>query len=451
MTIKKTTYTLLPKQGEFLFGYKLPDDPKKILNDISLYQGGMGSGKTFCGSLRGLTCFALKFAGCRGLVGAKSQDLLDNTTKRKYEEHLENIGLKEGVHWWYTDRKQTMNFINGSVIRFKTLSDWEQFMSEEFTWIEFEEASFLDEIVFIKLITRLRQQKRDEWGDEYIRALFMHTNPQGKRGWLNKHFINPKTRKESYRYITASTRENYHLGDEYVEMLEELYSADQIKEMIEGLDVDYDNTVAFPQFTEFNVKELQYDPNESLILTCDFNYNPMCWYLVQEVNKEWHILRELIYNNVTTKEMCKIIQPIVSEYNTRSITIMGDAHGGDKKTNGSDYDVMLSHFADAGYYIDLRVSRSNPPIKDRLATLRGLLCNAKGVRKVYVDPSCHRLIYNFEECKNHLGNGGLKLPTDSEIQNDDDKRYLIHPIDAISYPMYYLQSLRAVAGDQEKL
>ena len=451
MNIKKTEYRLLPRQGEFLFGFDHSLlNQKKIYDDISLYQGGMGSGKTFCGSLRGII-FALTWAGCRGLVGAKSQDLLDNTTKRKYVEHLENMGMVEGVHWWFTDRKQCMNFKNGSQIRFKTLSDWEQFMSEEFTWIEFEEASFLDEIIFIKLITRLREQKRDGW-ENYYRSLFMHTNPQGKRGWLNKHFINPKTRKKRYRYITASTRENHHLGDDYVEMLEELYSAEQIKEMVDGLDVDYDNTVAFPDFTQDNVKEnIEYNPRESLILTCDFNYNPMCWYLMQEYDGCWYILKELIEQNVTTKDMCRMIQPIIDSYGTRQLTIMGDSHGRDKKTNGSDYSVMLSHFSDAGYDVTMRVQKSNPLIKDRLAVLRGLIRNAKGVRRLFVDESCKWLLYNFEECKNNLANAGLKLPTDSEIQNDDKKRFLIHPIDAISYPMHFLGNLRDIAGEQEKL
>ena len=129
MKVRKTEYTLLEKQYEFLFGIpkeKL-NNPNKIYNDISCYYGGMGAGKTFCGSLRGLT-YALLWDGCRALVGAKSQDLLDNTTKRKYIEHIENIGLQEDVHYWWTDRKQTLNFVNGSIIRFKTLSDWQQFM-----------------------------------------------------------------------------------------------------------------------------------------------------------------------------------------------------------------------------------------------------------------------------------------------------------------------------------
>lgn len=403
------------------------------------------SGKTFIGSLRGLL-FALQWPGCRGLVGAKSQDLLDNTTKRKYLDHMEIIGLKEGVHWWYSDRKNTINFCNGSTIRFRTLSDWQQFMSEEFTWIEFEEASFLEEIIFIKLITRLRQQKKPEWKG-YYRALFMHTNPQGRRGWLYKHFINPKTKKPSYRYVCASTRENHHLGEEYVEMLEELYSAEQVAEMIEGLDVDTDNTIAFPNFTQGNlIDKLSYDRGYPLILTCDFNYNPMCWYLMQKRGDEWYVLRELIAQNITTKDMCSLVLPVIAEYGTRKLIIMGDSHGRDKKTNGSDYSVMLQFFSQRGFDCTLLVQKANPRIIERLALLRGFICNAKGRRKLFVDSSCKRLIYNFEENKNNLTTGGLKEPTDKEIQEDINKLFLIHPIDAISYPIYYVQRYEDTGG-----
>lgn len=450
MQVKRTEYELLQAQYDFCFGFdesllnRVDENGNKLTyQDIALYQGGMGSGKTFVGSLRGLL-FALKWAGCRGLVGAKSQDLLDQTTKKKYLEHLDNIGMKEGVHWWFKDRGTTMEFINGSVIRFKTLSDWQTFMSEEFTWIEFEEASFVEEIVFIKLITRLRQMKKDGWED-YYRALFLHTNPQGKRGWLNKFFINKDTRVKGYRYINASTRANHHLGKEYVEMLEALYSADQIKEMVDGLDLDYDGTIAFPDFSSDNiVDDLKYDKNSPLILTCDFNYNPMCWYLEQEVDGEWRVLKELIENNVTTKEMCTRIQPILDSYKTKDLVIMGDSHGRDKKTNGSDYGTMLIHLTNAGYNPTVRVQKSNPPIKERLAVLRGIIRNSKGERRLKVDKNCTRLIYNLENCKNNLANGGLKEPTDKEIQDDPKKLFLIHPIDAISYPMYYHQSLRNI-------
>ena len=45
----------------------------------------------------------------------------------------------------------------------------------------------------------------------------------------------------------------------------------------------------------------------------------MCWYLMQEKEGTWYILKELIENNVTTKDMCKIIQPVIDSYGVRSL------------------------------------------------------------------------------------------------------------------------------------
>lgn len=429
----KTKYTLLPAQGKFLLGR---DKTKKL--DVSLYQGGFGSGKTFAGSLRGLL-FALQWAGCKGLVGASSQDLLDGTTKEKYKEHLEIIGMKEDVHYWWSDRGNTLNLLNGSTIRFKTLSDWGVFRSTEFTFIEIEEASQIDEKTFKELLARLRQTERPEWKN-YYRCMFLHTNPQGARGWIYKLFHNPNRRTKSYRSVIAPTKENHHLDKEYVENLTELYSASEIQELLGGIDCDKDNTVAFPDFNILNVrKHIDMNPDYPLILTCDFNYNPMCWYLVQKCGEAWYVLREFIRENVTTKQMCNDIITSIDEYGVRKLLIMGDAHGKDRKTNGSDYGIMLNFFMEKGYDATLRVQKSNPLIVERLAVLRRKICNGKMERNLFVDESCTRLLYNFDECRNNLANGALKAPTEVEIKKDDNLRYLIHPIDAISYPIYFEQ------------
>lgn len=446
-----TKYELLPTQYSFLFGYNeeaIKNSPTGGYRDVALYQGGFGSGKTFCGSLRGLY-LAFTFAGSKGLVGAATQFLLDNTTKAKYEFHLTNMGLEEGVHWWYSDRKTMLHLINGSTIYFKTVSNWENFRSTEFTWIELEEASLIDEATFKELLARLREDAKADWKNPY-KAMFLHTNPQGCRGWIYKYFHSKKTKIPSYRAVIAPTTENVYLGKEYVESLKEIYSAQEANELIYGTDNNIDNTVAFPDFNvdKDTYDNIEYDPNYNLILTCDFNYNPMCWYLVQYRDNNWYILKELIANSKTTKDMCNYIQPILDSYSTREITVMGDAHGRDQKTNGSDYAIILSHLSDAGYSATLNVMNYNPLIKDRLAVLRGIIRNANGDRRLKIHSSCEKLIYNLNECVNNLSNGGLKLPTDKEIQNDPQKLYLIHPIDAVSYPMYLLHKMAAIGGEE---
>ena len=72
-------FNLLPAQKDF---FLIPHDYDR---DIALYQGGYGSGKTWCGSLIGI-CLCLKYPGITGLVGAQTYTLLRDTTLKQYFE-----------------------------------------------------------------------------------------------------------------------------------------------------------------------------------------------------------------------------------------------------------------------------------------------------------------------------------------------------------------------------
>ena len=76
-----TKYTLLEKQQEFF------NIPHKNTLDVVIYQGGYGSGKTWCGSLLGIM-LARKYPGCKGLVCAKEYVLVRDTTLESYFSHL---------------------------------------------------------------------------------------------------------------------------------------------------------------------------------------------------------------------------------------------------------------------------------------------------------------------------------------------------------------------------
>lgn len=82
-------YSLLEKQQEF---FNIPHNNSL---DVVIYQGGYGSGKTWCGSLLGIM-LARKYPGCRGLVCAKEYVLVRDTTLESYFSHLETMGYVAG-------------------------------------------------------------------------------------------------------------------------------------------------------------------------------------------------------------------------------------------------------------------------------------------------------------------------------------------------------------------
>ena len=77
----KLIYKLLDKQKEFI------EIPHNNALDVAIYQGGFGSGKTWCGSLLGIL-LAMKYPECKGLVGAKEYELVRKTTLCKDTDSL---------------------------------------------------------------------------------------------------------------------------------------------------------------------------------------------------------------------------------------------------------------------------------------------------------------------------------------------------------------------------
>ena len=95
-------YKLLKKQKEFI------EIPHNYPLDVAIYQGGFGSGKTWCGSLLGIL-LAHKYAGSRGLVGAKEYELVRKTTLVTYLEHLEQLGYVENQDYFYNKIKPVLH------------------------------------------------------------------------------------------------------------------------------------------------------------------------------------------------------------------------------------------------------------------------------------------------------------------------------------------------------
>ena len=110
-------YTLLDKQKEFM------EIPHNYELDVAIYQGGYGSGKTWCGSLLG-TELAKKYPGSRGLVGAKEYELVRKTTLVSYLEHLNAMK----VNGWTQEKlfKTIVDFI-----RQKKITEFDQIIWEK--------------------------------------------------------------------------------------------------------------------------------------------------------------------------------------------------------------------------------------------------------------------------------------------------------------------------------
>ena len=425
-------YELLPAQKEFL---KVPHNKPR---DIALYQGGYGSGKTFCGSLMGIL-LCLKYPGISGLVGAQTYTLLRDTTQKQYFEHLENMGFRAGFHYNYESSKEILRFKNGSEVLFRHLQEPNKLKSLNLGFVELEEMSDTPESTFKMLLSRLRQTIKPEWrknGFKY--RLFGHTNPEPNKGWIYKYFVEQKP--DNYRLILAPTTQNKFLEPDYVESLREAYDDEYYRINVLGEFGDYSSGLVVKGFTNDNVGDFHYVDTLDLHLTWDFNVDPMSCVLFHLVDGEMYYFDEFILENATTQST---IEEVIRKYPNHKgeIIINGDASGDNRSTQSECTNYVIIRNALKKAYPDKKVKFHlrpyNPPIKNRIAAFNAMVCNARGDRRIFVDKKCKWVLYNIYNLKYKVGTDIVDVPTYTQIKTDNSLKFLEHPFDAISYPAEY--------------
>lgn len=425
-------YELLPAQKEF---FLIPHDYDR---DIALYQGGYGSGKTFCGSLIGI-CLCLKYPGITGLVGAQTYTLLRDTTLKQYFEHLDNMGFKAGYHYDYKSSEEILKFKNGSEILFRHLQEPNKLKSLNLGFVELEEMSDTPESTFKMLLSRLRQQIKPEWkADGFKYRLFGHTNPEPNKGWIYKYFVEKKP--DNYRLIMAPTTQNTYLSPDYVESLKAIYDEEYYRINVLGEFGDYTSGLVVKGFNQENVKPISYQPDMPLHLTWDFNVDPMSCICAHKTKDKVFYFDEFILENASTEYT---INEVIKRYPNHKGTIIinGDASGDNRSTQSERTNYVIIRNALRRHYpnnpIMLHLRPFNPRIKNRIAAFNAMVKDYNGVRKILVDPKCEKLLYNIYNLKYKVGSDEVDVPTYSAIKTDNQLKFLEHPFDAASYLTEY--------------
>lgn len=426
-------YKLLEKQREFI------EIPHNHPLDIAIYQGGYGSGKTWCGALLGVL-LARKYAGSRGLVGAKEYELVRKTTLITYLEHLTFLGYKENVHYVYNKIDKVIKFKNGSEILFCALEDPERFKSLNLHWAEIEEASQIDDGAFKQLLGRLRNTYRGkDWGDFRYR-LFGHTNPQANKSWIWKRFV--EEQHENYRLIIAPTTNNIFLPKHFIESLKDNFDEEYYKINVLGEFGDYASGLVVKNFSQENLKHFKYNPDLPIHITCDFNVDPMCWVLAYTDKNNVYYFDEIAVEKTTTEEC---IQEFLRRYpeHKAEIIVNGDASGDNRSTQSeyTNYAIIRNALYKHGYdkkQIKFCLRSYNPPILNRISAFNAKVKNSSGERHLFIDERrCKWLLYNIYNLSFKEGTTIVDVPTFSQIKTNRDSKFLEHPFDAASYLTEY--------------
>ncbi len=417
-------YKLLNAQRKFL------EIPHKYSLDVAVYQGGYGSGKTFAGALLGIL-LCIKFPGIRGLVGAQTYTLVRDTTLQTYFEHLEMMKFVENVDYKWSSSEQKLTFKNGSEILFRHFEEPNKLKSLNLGFVEIEEMSDIPYDTFKMLLARMRQSISPKWKN-FTYRIFGHTNPEIQRGWIyNTFFVNPPP---NYRIICAPTTQNIYLPKGFCDELKKLYDKKYYETFVLGKSGNYNENLVVKDFTDENVKEIQYRNDFDLHISCDFNVDPMAWVIAHKTDDKVFYFDELVLENTTTSKTCDEFFARYPNHKGK-IIINGDASGDNRScmSEYTNYVIIKKKLASFGYDADIKIKAFNPPIKNRVAAFNAKVRNANGDIGLYVSPKCEKLLYNIYNLRYMEGSSRIDIPTYTQIKQSKELKFLSHPFDAASY------------------
>ena len=186
----------------------------------------------------------------------------------------------------------------------------------------------------------------------------------------------------------------------------------------------------FYAFDHANIRRVDYNPGEKIIVGSDFNVDPMAWVLAHDRGGVLHVFGELYLRNTNTQSTLDELFKRYGKHNAGWV-FFGDASGRARKTSASSSDYLIIRNDERFKGRKIYYLKSNPPIADRFAATNALFRNARGERRCFIDPGCIHLI---DDLQSRQYKEGSKEP--------DDYGDIGHASDALGYIIYRKYPIR---------
>jgi len=332
------------------------------------------------------------------------------------------------LRYWKHDRVFLLA-ANGGTSRIKVVSAHDPDRWRGFKW----RSAWLDEAAYMSSYAWEVAQGRliDTAGPAWLT-----TTPRGYN-WLFDLYVRAKT-DPTIRFIHWRTQDNSHIRTErladYVKNLDAKTAAQET-----GALFMQEGGTVYHAFDEGrNVAPGRLNPERELFVGVDFNVNPMSAVLFQPFTTReglegiHGIAEKYIDDGDTFKLMTWLVEFCKTNRLPRSrVTVYPDASGRARSTSGkSDLQIIR----DAGFAV--RAPRTNPPIRDRVNCVNGLLAPLLlRFPRLVIDPS---LVVLINALKHQKRDPKTSLP--------DKEHGLDHPNDALGYLCHERYPLRLEGG-----
>jgi len=419
--IRSLTYEALPSQRRFL------GKPERFKG----FSGPVGSGKS-CALCFEAVRLAYQNPGRTGLVGAPTYGMLSDVTVRALVEHCDRLRIKTS----YNRSSRILHFCDtGSQVLLRSMDHADRLRGTNLAWFGLDELTYCSEDSWLRLEARLRDP------DATRLSGFGVWTPKGF-DWVHRKFIGSNSAE--YGIVRARPFENQHLlagTPDYYERLRTSYDERFFEQEVLGKYLSLGAGRVYREFDrERNVQECCIQPGDCLIVSWDFNVNPMTVLVAQSLDGAVHVHDEIVLHSSTTEEA---LEEFEARYGGHcgGMRFYGDASGGQHKTSSrfSDLEIIRSFVRSRpGWRADVRFGKANPPVRDRVNLVNGRLKSASGDIRLRISPRCGSLIEDLEETVYKEGS--------SVVDKSDGRR--THATDALGYLLWGEHAFHHPVGEQ---
>jgi hypothetical protein len=385
---------------------------------------GYGAGKT-----RALCAKAVMLAAAnQGFIGAVMEPtgpLIRDIWQNDFDDFLEAYDIP------YTFRasplpEYMLHLPGGDTkILCRSFENWSRIIGLNLAWVLADEIDTVTPAIankaFPKILGRLRAGN--------VRQFGVASTPEGFRWMWNTFGSDNAQQRSDRKLIKMRTVDNPHLPPDFIERLEANYDPSLLRAYLDGEFVNLTTGQVYDRFDRAKhvTTDLPDTSREPLRIGVDFNVTNMSAVIAIRQGNRLLVIDEISGAHDTDA----LAQEIKRRYPNHRIYIYPDASGGNRSTNAAQTDIQILE----SYGMSNQSSRSNPPVRDRVAAVQALLENGKGEVRLTIADTCRKMI----EC--------LELQSYTEKGDPDKDAGYDHMNDALGYVVWReFNPLHAGAG-----
>ena len=392
----------------FIETFDLPDTLRQIQADLHPGQldfvndhttqilgvsAGYGAGKTraLCAKAVHLAAANQGFIGC---VLEPTGPLIRDIFVNDFDAFLESYNIPYSYRASPLPEYVLHLPLGDTKILCRSFENWTRIIGLNLAWVLADEidtvAPSIASRAFPKILGRLRAGN--------IRQFGAASTPEGFRWMFNTFASEDALSRTDRKLIKMRTADNPHLPPDFIERLQANYDPNLLRAYLDGEFINLTTGTVYDRFDRAKhvVTQLPDYSEEPLRIGVDFNIGNMSAVIGIRSGKVLVIIDEISGAHDTDALGAEIRR----RYPGHRLYGYPDASGGNRSTNATQTDIQILE----QYGISNQSPKANPPVRDRVAAVQGLLENGKGEHRLKINSTCKRMIECLElQCYNDNG------------------------------------------------